>query len=356
MDRRWRQVADVLVGYSTAVQPRERVIIAMVEAETFPLAHAVYEACVKAGAYPQVQFLSEKLRHSLLRFGDAEQVSWRPEIEAYGMDWADVYIGLRGASDAAIMRDIDPFVLAANQAAQGAISALRWEKTRWCLVRVPNEAMARSSGIELGALEDMFFAACLLDYESASAGWRESAKRLCGSRTVRIIAGADTDLTFSVAGRRWLVFDGKINVPDGEIYTAPVNETLNGCIHFELPGVFGGARIEDIRLEWKDGALIHASANSNADYLWRILKTDAGAPRLGEFGIGLNPRINRFSGDILYDEKIAGTIHLALGRAYPECGGVNQSSIHWDLVKDLRTEGAVYVDGEPVLADGVIRI
>ena len=148
MDPRWRQVADVLVGYSTAVQPRERVMIAMVEAQTLPLAQAVYEACVKAGAYPQVQFLSEALRHSLLRYGDAEQVSWRPEIEAYGMDWADVYIGLRGASDASLMREIDAAALAANQAAQGAISAMRWDKTRWCLVRVPNEAMARSSGIE----------------------------------------------------------------------------------------------------------------------------------------------------------------------------------------------------------------
>ena len=356
MDRRWRQVADVLVGYSTAVQPRERVMIAMVESSTFPLAHAVYEACVKAGAYPQVQFLSEELRHSLLRYGDAEQVSWRPEIEAYGMEWADVYVGLRGASDAGRMRDIDALKLAANQAAQGAISAMRWGKTRWCLVRVPNTAMARSSGIELGALEDMFFAACLLDYESAAAGWRETAGHLCGSRTARIVAGADTDLSFSVAGRKWLVFDGKINLPDGEIYTAPVNETLNGCIHFELPGVFGGARIDDIRLEWKDGALVHASASGNEDYLRRILKTDAGAGRLGEFGIGLNPRIDRISGDILYDEKISGTVHLALGRAYPECGGVNQSSIHWDLVKDLRAGGVVYVDGEPVMLDGKLLI
>jgi aminopeptidase len=356
MDWRWAQVAEVLVGYSTAVKPRDRVMIAMLEAETTPLAHAVYEACVKAGAYPQVQFLSEKLRHSLLRYGDNAQVSWQPEIEAYGMDWADVYIGLRGASDASLMRDINPSVLAANQAAQGAISALRWEKTRWCLVRAPNAAMERSCGIELAALEDMFFAACLLDYESASAGWRESAKRLCGSRCVRIIAGADTDLSFSVAGRKWLVFDGKINLPDGEIYTAPVNETLNGAIRFEQPGVFGGARIDDIRLEWKDGALINASASSNEDYLWRILKTDAGACLLGEFGIGLNPRIDRFCGDILYDEKIGGTMHLALGRAYPACGGVNQSSIHWDLVKDLRAGGAVYVDGAPVLQAGKMLI
>ena len=355
-DPRWQQVADVLVGYSTQLKPRERVMIAMIEAETFPLAHALYEACVKAGAYPQVQFLSEKLRHSLLKYGDAEQARWLPEIEAFGMEWADVYIGLRGASDLGMMNDIPAPALAANQGAQGQISTMRWEKTRWCLVRLPNEAMARSSGIDLGELEDMFFAACLIDYQAASAKWREMAEKLRGSRTVRIIAGDETDLEFSVAGRSWLVFAGRVNLPDGEIYTAPVNASLNGRIHFELPGVFGGRRIPDIRLEWRDGALIHASASSDEDYLRRILQTDAGSSRLGEFAFGLNPHMNRFCGDSLYDEKIGGTIHLALGRAYPECGGENQSSIHWDLVKDLRAEGAVYVDGAPVMQGGKLLI
>ena len=134
MDPRWREVADVLVGYSTAVQPRERVMIAMVETASLPLAQAVYEACIKAGAYPQIQFLSEDLRHLLLKFGDAEQQRWVPEIEAYGMEWADVYFGLRGASNPHRMSDIAAPVLAANQAAQGKVSTLRWEKTRWCLV------------------------------------------------------------------------------------------------------------------------------------------------------------------------------------------------------------------------------
>lgn len=356
MDPRWRQVADVLVGYSTAVQPRERVMIAMIELETIPLAHAVYEACVKAGALPQIQFLSEKLRHSLLKYGDAEQRGWRPEIEAYGMDWADVYFGLRGASDPRLMRDIPASALAENQRAQGEISTMRWQKTRWCLVRVPNAAMAESSGIDLGELEDMFFNACALDYERESAKWRASAETLRDSRTVRVIAGADTDLSFSVEGRQWLVFDGHINLPDGEIYTAPVNASLNGMIRFETPAVFGGKQIRDIRLEWRDGRLVHASASSNQDYLWRILRTDAGASRLGEFGIGLNPHIDRFCGDILFDEKIAGTIHIALGRAYPECGGVNQSSVHWDLVKDLRKGGSVIIDGELILVDGELLI
>ena len=324
------QVADVLVNYSTALQPGERVMIAMVELETFPLAQAVYEACIKAGAFPQVQFLSETLRHALLKHGAAHQHGWLPEIEAYGMEWADVYFGLRGASDLQLMRDIPADVLAANQRAQGVISTLRWQKTRWCLVRVPNAALAQQAETDLETLKDMFFAACLLDYGSAAAQWREQAARLKGADMVRIIAGAETDLQFSVAGRKWLVFDGRINLPDGEIYTAPVNDSLNGRIHFEWPAALGGVLVHNIRLAWEDGELISASATSNEDFLMRVLETDAGSSRLGEFAFGVNPCVNRFCKDILYDEKIGGTIHLALGRAYAECGGVNQSSIHWD--------------------------
>ncbi|MCY4071621.1 MAG: aminopeptidase [Chloroflexi bacterium] len=356
IDPRWTSVADVLVHYSTAVHPGERVMIAMGETETFPLAHAVYESCIKAGAYPQVQFLSEKLRHSLLQHGSAEQHSWLPEIEAQGMAWADVYFGLRGAYDLSLHDDIPAAVLAANQASMGKISTLRWQKTRWCLVRVPNAELARQADTDLTTIEDMFFAACLLDYPAASKQWHRQAARLGGSETVRIVAGDETDLAFSVCGRQWKVFDGKINLPDGEIYTAPVNMTLNGKIHFELPGVLGGQLVHDIRLAWKDGDLIQASASSNEDFLWRILATDAGSRRLGEFAFGMNPYVNRFCKDILIDEKIGGTIHLALGRAYPECGGVNQSSIHWDLIKDLRQTGSVFVDGVPVLADGEILI
>ena len=181
---------------------------------------------------------------------------------------------------------------------------------------MPNEPLAQQAETELETLEEMFFAACLLDYEAAAAQWREQAARLQGADRVRIVAGAETDLEFSVAGRQWRVFDGKINLPDGEIYTAPVNNSLNGKIHFELPCVFGGVPVHDIRLEWRGGELINASASSNADYLWRVLETDGGSSRLGEFAFGMNPSINRFCKDILYDEKIAGTIHLALGRAY----------------------------------------
>ena len=356
MDKRWKAVGEVLVRHSTSVQPGERVMIAMVEMAAFPLAQAVYEACIRAGGYPQVQFLSEKLRHALLKYGNPQQHSWIPEVEAYGMGWADVYFGLRGASNLYELSDVSARALAANQNAIGKISAMRWQQTRWCLVRVPSEALAQQAETSLETIEDMFFDACLMDYEDASRQWQRQARRLDGAEAVRIVAGEETELEFSVRGRQWLVFDGRINLPDGEIYTAPVNESLNGKIHFDFPGVLGGRLVHDIRLAWKAGELVHASAATHEDFLWRVIQTDRGASRLGEFAFGMNPHINRFCKDILIDEKIGGTIHLALGRAYPECGGINQSSIHWDLVKDLRRGGAVYVDDMPVLADGRILI
>jgi aminopeptidase len=202
---------------------------------------------------------------------------------------------------------------------------------------------------------DMFFEACLLDWAAEGQAWQQLTDKLNQGSHVRIM-GKETDLEFSIAGRKWLVLDGRINMPDGEIMTAPVNRSLDGHIYFEFPGVLGGRLIHDIRLTWQRGQLIEATASSHQDFLQKILATDAGASRLGEFAIGLNNHLRHFCKDILIDEKIGGTIHIALGRAYPECGGTNISAIHWDIVKDLRREGAVYLDGEVVLEQGQILI
>lgn len=355
MDPRWHQLADILVNYSTAVQPGERVMIAMGEVETWPLVQAVYAAAVKAGGLPQVQFLSETLRRALLTHGTPAQWAWTPEIEAYGMAWADVYFGLRGGANLHELADVPAAALAANQAAMGKVSTLRWQQTRWCLVRVPNAAFAQQAATDLDTITEMFFAAALMDWTAASHAWQRMAAALDGSRSVRIVA-PETDLRFSVEGRKWLVFDGKINMPDGEIYTAPVNETLNGHITFDFPGVLSGRVMEGIRLAWEDGVLVHASAATNDAFLQQIVRTDPGASRLGEFAFGLNPHIDRFCKDILLDEKMGGTIHVALGRAYPECGGVNQSAIHWDIVKDMRTAGTVFVDDVPVFRGGRLQL
>jgi aminopeptidase len=351
MDARWQQLGALLVEYSTAVRPGERVMIAMVEAETLPLAQAVYESCIRAGAYPQVQFLSETLRHSLLKHGNPEQLAWVPEMEAWSMQWADVYFGLRGASDLAMHADIPAAALSANQAAMGEVSTLRWRHTRWCLVRVPNEALAVQAGCILETIMDMFFNASLLDWAVEGRKWASWAERLQSADEVRIV-GDGTDLRFSVKGRRWVAGDGHWNMPDGEIATAPLTETIDGEIRFEFPGVLGGRLMEDIRLKWKSGRLVEATSATNQDFLQAIVRADAGASLIGEFGIGANPHVNRFCKDILLDEKIGGTVHIALGRAYPECGGTNQSAIHWDIIKDTRRQGTVLVDGRPVLHNG----
>jgi aminopeptidase len=351
MDPRWRQLAAVLAEYSVNVAPGERVMIAMGEVETLPLTHALYEACIRRGAYPQVQFLSETLRHSLLRYGNDDQLGWIPAVEACGMEWADVYYGLRGAYNLHIHDEIDAGRLARNQAAMGHISTLRWQKTRWCLVRVPNAAFAFQAGVDLESLEEMFFAGCLLDWEAVSRRWRRWAETLGQGRSVRLV-GKGTDLSFSIAGRRWMVGDGTFNMPDGELATAPVTETLHGHVTFEWPGVLGGRLMEQIHLRWEQGQLVHASASTNEPFLHNILATDPGASLLGEFAMGTNPQIDRCCRDILIDEKIGGTVHMALGRAYPACGGDNRSAIHWDIVKDIRSEGAVFVDDRVVLEGG----
>ncbi len=166
------------------------------------------------------------------------------------------------------------------------------------------------------------------------------------------ILGRDTDLSFSTAGRTYVVGDGHINMPDGELYTAPVDDSAQGVISFEFPGTFTGQTIAGIRLEFRDGEVVNATADSGEALLHQILAIDDGARRIGEFGVGVNFSIDRFVGDILYDEKIGGTIHLALGRAYAECGGTNESALHWDIVKDLRSEGSIELDGRCVFENG----
>ena len=327
-------------------------MIAMGEMESYPLVRAVYEAAIKAGAFPQVQFLSETLRRSLIQYGNEEQLSWVPEIEAYGMEWADVYFGLRGAHNLYELWDAPADRLSHTQAAMGKISSLRWQKTRWCLVRIPDVDFAQQAETDLDSMTDMFFDACLIDWETEGIRWRGWAEKLNQASKVRIV-GKETDLSFSVAGRKWLAADGKNNMPDGEIFTAPVNETLDGQIYFEFPGVLGGRLMNDMRLLWKRGSLVDASSSTNQEFLQSVIKTDPGASLLGEFALGTNPGVTRFCKDILIDEKIGGTIHIALGRAYPDCGGTNQSAIHWDIIKDIRVDGCVYVDGKVILQNGI---
>jgi aminopeptidase len=355
MDKRWTRLGDLLVNYSLEVQPGEKVMIAFVELETYPLVHAIYQACVIAGAFPQVQFLSEELYRLNMVHGAPEQIGWEPEIEAYGMDWADVYFGLRGAHNLDVFWDVPAEKLSLHRKAMGKISTKRWQQTRWCLLRVPNAALAHQAEVDEGTIMDMFFNACFLDWPNVSQEWRRWAEQLDRGQHIRL-TGKGTDLSFSTEGRTWMVADGHINMPDGEIMTSPVESTLDGQIYFDFPGVLGGRLVHDIKLRWETGKLVEATSSTNQDFLHAVLDTDPGAKLIGEFAIGTNPEIKHFCKDILLDEKIDGTIHIAMGRAYPAVGGTNQSAIHWDIIKDMRQEGEIYMDGELIYRKGKVLL
>jgi aminopeptidase len=200
-----------------------------------------------------------------------------------------------------------------------------------------------------------FFTATLKNWKQESVRYRELSETFQRASQVRL-TGFRTDIEFKTTGRTYLVGDGTYNMPDGEIYTSPVDDSLNGSIYFEFPGVYAGQRIPGISLEFAQGKLTSTHAEGNEELLNELVTMDEGASHVGEFGVGTNYGIDRFCYDILYDEKIGGTIHLALGRAYGECGGVNQSAMHWDLIKDLRREGAIYLDGKKVFVNGKFLI
>jgi aminopeptidase len=354
-DSRWGELARVLVDYSTRTQAGDRCIIIMRELESFPLARAVYARAVELGAYPQVLFNSTYLQRDLMRLGTTEQVGWEPELYTHAMEWADVCVDLRAATNLYEFADIDTATVSLHRKAEGTVSALRTRTTRWTICRIPTAAIAQQAGRSLDTMMAFFFGATLLDWEQEAADLEARRTRLDGTGSVRILAPG-TDLRFSTEGRRYVAEDGHINMPGGELFTAPVEDSVEGYITFEDPGVFAGTLMEGIRLEFEKGAVVTASAESNGAFLNTLLDMDAGSRRVGEFGIGTNPRVDFLSNDILYDEKIYGTVHIALGRSYAECGGKNDSALHWDIVKDLRRGGTVEVDGTTIIEDGRLLI
>lgn len=355
MDKRWQKLGDLLVNYSMKVQPGEKVMIAMKEVETYPLMYAIYRATLKAGGFPQVQFISEELNRLIMKNGTKEQIDWLPAIEMYGMEWADVYFGLRSAHNLNVHWDIDSKILSAHRKAMGKVSTARWEKTRWCLLRVPNAALAEQAQVDEQTITDMWFNACLLDWPEVSKEWKRWAEILEKGKEVHVV-GKNTDLTLSVEGRGWHVADGISNMPDGEIATSPITSSVNGQIYFDFPGVLGGRLVHDMKLRWENGKLVEATSSTNQDFLTSVVNTDPGASKIGEFAIGTNPEVKLFCKDILIDEKIGGTIHIALGRAYPGTGGKNQSAIHWDIIKDMRDEGEIYLDGKLIFKNGKVLL
>jgi len=361
-DPRIKTWAKALVGYSVEVQPGQTVAITGHVAAA-PLLREVAREVVARGGYPVVIPVLEGPDVDLLLEGSDEQLRYLTPLERFMRTEADVLINIRAESNTKRLSAVDPARQSLYQSARRELTETYMRRAAegeldWTLTLYPTDAYAQDADMDIEAYTDFVVQACKLDREDPVAAWLELKEQqqrlidwLAGKKEVHLTA-PDVDLRLSIEGRTWINSDGKRNFPSGEIFTGPVETSVNGHIRFSFPVVTAGRQIEDIRLRFEDGKVVDATAAKNEDYLIRTLDTDEGARYLGEFAFGTNFDITRFTKNILFDEKIGGTVHMAVGAGYPETGSINRSAVHWDMICDLRQGGQVTVDGEVFQKDG----
>ena len=361
-DPRIVAVADILVNYSTRIQPGDLVAITG-STETVPMVQAVYQKVLEAGGHPLVITEIPGIQELFFEFAGDEQLTFISPVERLILNEFDATIGVRGAVNTKALSNVDPARQAKRQAARRELTETFMRRSadgslRWVGTLFPTNAHAQDAEMSLREYEDFVYAACLVDAPDPVAAWQKVAEDQ--ARLIEYLSDKDevhilnehTDLTLSIKGRSFVNADGKHNFPDGEIFTGPVEDSVNGTVTFDFPAITAGREVEGVRLRFEDGRVVEASARKNEAFLHEMLKTDEGAPYLGEFAFGANYGIQRFTKNILFDEKIGGTVHMALGAGYPETGSQNKSAIHWDMICDLRHGGEVYVDGELFQKDG----
>lgn len=365
-DPRIDKWAKALTGYSVEVQPGQTVAI-MGQPAAEPLVRAVHREVVRRGGFPVVLVTPEGTSADLLLEGSDEQLQFISPIDRFVRTEADVVINIRAETNTRRMSAVDPKRQSLYGAARRDLFETYMERASdgrmdWTLTLYPTDAYAQDADMDTEAYADFVLSACKLDRDDPVAAWLElkaEQQRLIdwldGRKDVHL-QGQDIDLRLSIEGRTWINSDGRRNFPSGEIFTGPVEDSVNGTIRFSFPVVTAGRQIEDIRLRFENGKVVEASAAKNEEYLIQQLDTDAGSRFLGEFAFGTNFDITTFTRNILFDEKIGGTVHMAVGLGYPETGSKNKSAIHWDMIADLRDGGVVTVDGDPFLKDGVFVV
>jgi aminopeptidase len=361
-DQRVDALARILVRYSTRVQKGDVCSIAA-SAAAEPLVQAIYEEVLRAGGLPIMQLQTSGAQAAFYELASDEQLDWVPPTTEWAVENADVHISVMASLNTRELSNADPKKQARAQKARKQIMETSMRRSaeddyRWSLTLFPTHAYASEAGMPLDAYEDFYYAACLaLDGDPVTAWQRQSdeVQRLTewiqGKEEVRVQAEG-TDITLGVAGRNWIPCVGKHNMPDGEFFTGPVEDSVNGEISFSFPASYGGRTVSGVCLRFEDGKVVDASADQGEEFLLEMLDTDAGARRLGELGIGTNFGISTATKEILLDEKIGGTVHMAIGMSYPESGGANSSAVHWDMVCDLRQGGSITVDGVELQRDG----
>ena len=348
-DPRVDQLARTLVHYSIGLKKGERVLIQGPDLAR-PLAVAVYREALAVGALPTLWMSFEELAWVLYAEGSDEQLEWLDPLLLEAARQVDAYISLRAPENLKMLSSVDPAKQVLTQKARRPFLDVVLQK-RWVLCEMPTPALAQEAGMSIEEFEDFSFGAVSVDWPAMRAELQRRKTQFEAAGEVRIL-GRDTDLRLGVAGRIWIPDDGKHNMPGGEIFTGPIEDSVEGEIAYDFPAVYGGREVEGVRLRFEAGRVVDASARSGEEYLVKMLDADDGARRLGELGVGTNYGIQRFSKSVLFDEKIGGTIHLALGRSYDETGGTNQSAVHWDMVKDLREQGEIQLDGRTVQRNG----
>ena len=362
-DPRVAKLADLLVNYSLELQPGQ---IVRLDSGTVaaPLVRELYRSALRTGANPRTRVEVEGL--DVIAVGEAteEQLTFLSEIDRFETENLDAIVTIWADRNTRALSQADPDRVSKKIASRRQLTNRFWEridegKAKWVGTRFPTEAHAQDAEMSLLEYQDFVYGACHVRAEEEPvAHWRavslelSARARELNTFTELRVVGPDTDLRLNVAGREWLAADGKLNMPDGEIFTSPVETETEGEIRFSFPAIFQGRGVDDVRLRFEGGRVVHAEAGSGNEFLQSLLDMDEGARILGEIAFGLNYEIDRFTRDILFDEKIGGTMHFALGSSFKMLGGLNESGLHWDMISDLRADGEVYADGELVWKAG----
>jgi aminopeptidase len=361
-DQRAEALASILVRYSTKVQ-RGEVCVIQSTTTAEPLVQAIYDEVLRAGGLPVMQLTTQGAAASFYELASDEQLDWVPPTSRWAAENADVRIAILADANARELSRTDPKKQARTQRARKPLMESAMRRTaagehRWALTLFPTHAYASEADMSLAQYEDFYYRACLATDSDPLTAWErqsDEVRRLSdwiqGATEVRI-QGPGTDVTLDVSDRTWIPCVGDRNMPDGEFFTGPVEDSAEGEVAFSFPASYAGREVAGVKLSFEGGKVVDASAERGEAFLLELLDTDEGARRLGELGIGTNYAISTGTKETLLDEKIGGTVHMAVGMSYPESGGANDSAIHWDMVCDLRNGGSITVDGKELQRDG----
>jgi len=350
-DPRTTRLADILVNHSLRVKRGDRVMIAASSELAKPLVIEAYRKVLEAGGHPQTRIAFEELSGILFNEASKSQLTHFPETKLYEAENMDCFINIRAAANKRALSNVDPKRMAMRGKAMKPISEIIVNRKRWVLCNFPTNSLAQEADMSLAEYEAFLYGATNINWDGVQKRGKSLKRLLDRGRRITIV-GKETEITIGIEGRKGVPCFGERNMPDGEVYVSPLEESAEGHIYFETPAIYQGSEVAGIRLTFKGGKVVEASAEKNESFLIDMLNTDRGARYLGEVGIGINYGIKSFSKDILFDEKIGGTVHLALGRSYEKAGGKNDSAIHWDIIKDLRKGGELYIDRKLIQKNG----